>query len=175
MSAFTKTKIVDIDGGGNFTTIREATDFFINQNIGGTIIVEAGEYEINGTIDNGVDKRTVLIPSNVTLIGRGNVVVKVTRPGTQQSQIYAFINSDSNGNENIIISGFKIVVACGNNGPYNNHLIFMQNVSNSRFEKLTIDLPINENIHGVDPSRYAILIYSYDYNCTGNIIKNYAA
>ena len=36
MGTFTKTKIVDVDGVGDFTTIREATDYFITNNIGMT-------------------------------------------------------------------------------------------------------------------------------------------
>ena len=107
MSSFTKTKIVDCDGGGDFSTIREATDYFINNNIGGVIYVESGVYEIDGTNING-DKRTVIVPSNTTIIGRGNVEVRVTQPGTEEEPIQAFTNSDwQDGNERITISGFK--------------------------------------------------------------------
>jgi hypothetical protein len=176
MSTFTKTKIVDADGGGDYTSIREATKYFIDNNIGGIVYVESGLYEIDGT-NNGVDKRRIEIPSNVTLIGHGNVVIKVTAP--DQS---AFMNyNQETGNDRITITGFKIVVACGTNGPYNTHLIFMQNVSNSVIEKLTIEAPYDQdhpnetNPRGVAWGKYAILFYARDYDvrhdCKNNIIR----
>ena len=58
MSQFTKTLIVDVDGGGDYRTIREAAADAGMINYGGTIIVEQGEYIIDGTTNNG-DKRTV--------------------------------------------------------------------------------------------------------------------
>jgi hypothetical protein len=150
MSSFTKTIIVDRTASSYPHTIREGVDQLPAQ--GGVVIVEAGEYEIDGT-NSTEDKRSVSIPSNVTLIGRGNVVVKVTQPGTEVNPIHAFTNADqTNGNTNITITGFKIVVACGESGPYNSHLIFFQNVSDCLIEKITIVAPESENYKG-DTSR----------------------
>jgi hypothetical protein len=146
MSQFTKTIIVDSDHdrvvGEYYKTIMDATYYFISNSIGGTIIVESGEYFIDGRYEEeGLnDKRTIRILSYTTLIGRGNVVVKVTNPNQNAFRNF-HINDDVNKDSNIILSGFKIVIACGYYNKYENHLIFMQNVSNSRFEKLTIDAP----------------------------------
>lgn len=134
---------------------------------GGTVIVEAGTYDIGGS-----GEPPVSIPSNVTLIGRGNVVVRVTQPGTDPNWVHAFTNSDhTGGNTNIVLSGFKIVVTCGNSGPYNSHLIFMQNVSDSVIEKITIEAPASGNPKGVDQNQYAILFYSNGHDCQRNTIR----
>ena len=106
MSDFTKTLIVDPDITLNgtyptppyFNTIKQAADELISSGSGGTIIVEQGTYEIDGT----TGKETVEIPSNVTIIGRGNVMIEVT------ADVSAFKNADqTNGNEHIRIEGFN--------------------------------------------------------------------
>jgi hypothetical protein len=179
MSSFTKTLIVDADGGGDYKTIRQAAKYFIDNQIGGVIYVESGEYVIDGTHNdqdpNVPDKRTVLIPNNTTLIGRGNAIVKVT--AADQS---AFRNEpdDTGTNNHITLIGFKIIVACGTEEeypytpiPYASHLIDFRNVSNCTIEKITIDTPDNLNPGGVELDWYAILIYSNGKDCVNNIIR----
>ncbi|MFA6472978.1 MAG: hypothetical protein WCU00_13165 [Candidatus Latescibacterota bacterium] len=102
MSEFTKTLIVDGvgGGGGNYATIKEAVDYFITNSIGGVVIVEQGSYDFDGT---GY-KTTVSIPDNVTLIGKGDVILNIT------ANIPVFRNSNysSGTNERIEMSGFII-------------------------------------------------------------------
>jgi hypothetical protein len=62
MCAFTKTLIVDVNGGGDYLTIKEAAYDLYSQGNGGVIIVESGNYYIDGT----GDKTTIYIPSNNT-------------------------------------------------------------------------------------------------------------
>jgi hypothetical protein len=163
MSQYTKTLIVDADGGqGVYTNIQSAALALTPPTgNGGVIIVERGVYNIEDQND------LIQIPSNTTLIGRGNVVVNVIT--SDQS---AFTNSNHNvGNTNITITGFKIKVACGDDGPYNSHLIFFQNVSDCLIEKLTIDAPEGENWKGVATDKYAIYIYSNGQDCKRNTIR----
>ena len=184
MSNFTKTLIVDATLQNPqpqppfFNNIHSAANYL--SGTGGTIIVEAGTYEING--DSG--KETVLVPSNTTIIGRGSVVVKVTNPN-----VTAFQNLHSGVSpyydSNIVLSGFKIIVACGNSVetvPYRSHVIFMQNVSDSLIEKITIEAPYNpddpagSNPRGVAYGHCAILFYARDFDsdrhdCQRNTIK----
>jgi hypothetical protein len=129
MGSFTKTIIVDRTASGYPHTIREGVDLLPAQ--GGVVYVESGEYEIDGT-SNGEDKQTVDIPSNVTLIGNGNVVVNV------KANIPAFRNKDyqSGGNSNITISGFKIVF--DTEALYEQNLIDFRNVKKCLLEKLYI-------------------------------------
>ena len=166
MSEFTKTIIVDAAGGvgSNYTTIKEATQYFIDNEIGGVIIVEQGIYDIDGT----GNKITIPVPSNTTIIGRGNVVVRVTNPGYSAFRNAKFVD----GNNHITLSGFKIVVACNSNS-YNNHLIWMQNVSDCLIEKITIEAPSDINPYGIVRGSYAILLYSFssDKHCHSNIIR----
>jgi parallel beta-helix repeat protein len=167
MSSFTKTIIVDQTDPNYPNTIQEGVSLLPTE--GGVVYVESGEYIIDS------DTETVKIPSNTTLIGRGNVVVKVTQPGTELNPINAFRNANlSTGNTNITITGFKIQVACENN-PYRSHLIFLQNVSNCRLEKLYIE---DVSAYGVyrdtTPTKVeeyvAIYIYSNGHNCKNNTI-----
>ena len=80
---FTKTEIVDGSTGADINAgIGE-----LSPN-GGVVIVEQGTYVIDEESD------TISIPSNVTLIGRGNVVIEVTE------NVPAFENSGgADGNE----------------------------------------------------------------------------
>lgn len=132
MGAFSKTLIVDLDHveveGQYYQTIENAAKYFRDHTIGGTIIVESGEYTIASLSD------TVFIPSNVTLIGSGNVVVNVTSNQT------AFTNSDHiNGNNNITLTGFKIVVTDDvDTNEYEGQVIDLRNVTNCILEKLYI-------------------------------------
>lgn len=182
MSTFTKTIIVDlthdVSEGEYYKTIADATNYFIKKEIGGKIIIETGEYILDGTYEEKSgniinDKRTIFIPLNTTLIGRGNVVVKVTNPS-----LMAFANAHwTDGDNHITLSGFKIIVA-SDTGPYSEHLIRMQNVSDSIIEKIYIEAPINDNPRGVNPEKFAILFYSNGHDCARNkviqcVIKNY--
>jgi len=80
---------------------------------GGVVIVEEGEYEIDGT---GY-KTTVDVPDNCTIIGRGDVLLTVT------ANVPLFKNEDFGviGKSRILISGFKIHVNL-TSGTYSNHL-----------------------------------------------------
>jgi len=91
--SITKTVIVDLPGGSAaYHTIKDGVNAFTN---GGVVVVEEGTYDI-GTSD------IVSVPSNVTIIGRGNAIIEVT------ARVSAFVNADqSNGNDSITISGFK--------------------------------------------------------------------
>lgn len=175
MSTFTKTIIVDltheVSEGEYYNTIADATNYLINNEIGGNIIVETGEYILDGTYEeeDGVifnDKSTIYIPSNTTVTGRGNVVIRVTNQNKS-----AFINYNlATGDDHITITGFKIVIACGTSA-YSSHLIFMQNVSDSVIEKITIEAPTSGNPKGIDPTSSAILFYATQHNCMRNTVK----
>lgn len=107
MSAFTKTCIVD--GGATpdpplYNNIATAVSAL--SATGGTVIVE----EYNSSTTGYIINAAISVPSNITIIGRGNVLITV------QSNVPAFQNSDTitNGNERIVVSGFKIVANCEN-------------------------------------------------------------
>ncbi len=130
MSDFTKTLIVDgIGGGGKHATIQSAVAVSDIQNYGGVIIVEeyynGGDYyEISSSIE---------VPDNVTIIGRGSVVLCVT------GNVTVFKNDDqSGGNSRIRISGFKILADrdVGNDLTYD--VIHFMKTSNCRIENITI-------------------------------------
>ena len=144
VSDFTKTIIIDGDEteipGERYQTIQAAIADSQHNELstnGGVIIVEQGTY----TIDNSDPNHgTINVPSNVTIIGRGNAVIEVT------SDVSAFKNADqTNGNDRITISGFKIEVNY-TAGVYTQHLIHMKNVNKSVIEKLTISV---ESVWGV--------------------------
>jgi hypothetical protein len=201
MSDFTRTLIVDCDlidpTPPFFNNIHDAAWALNPANnddrwgIGGTIIVERGTYEIDGTSG----KETVSVPSNVSIISHG-ATIQVTA-----SNVSAFTNADqTNGNERIRISGFKIIL--GESGSlYSNHLIHLKRVNNCIIEKLFIT---DESTHGVrwyaaicldgdggecchntirrnfiecfgknfgDQDNYAYGIF-LDTNCSKNIVKN---
>ena len=69
MADFTKTIIVDTSGGGDSTTIQGGVDAL--GGAGGVVIVEQENYTISNEDD------TVKVPSNVTIIRRGNVIIEV--------------------------------------------------------------------------------------------------
>jgi hypothetical protein len=88
--------------------------------------VEQGVYNIG-------QNQTPMVPDNTTLIGRGNVIVKITYPGS--SAFRASNHDNTNGNSRIVISGFKIVVAVD---YYENHALWLQNTKDSVIEKVYI-------------------------------------
>lgn len=157
MSAFVKTLIV-APSGGDFATIRQAVTYFVAYSIGGVVIVEEGTYDF----DNTGNKITVDIPSNVTIIGRGAVKLNVT------ANIPVFRNNDSsNGNERIVISGFKIEINYSG-GAYTINVIEMTRVCNSVMENLTISCISNGGV--TDGS--AIKFEGGSNNkCKGNIVS----
>jgi hypothetical protein len=164
MSQFSKTLIVDNTLPSYqypyYRTIREAVDYLKGTDpippIPGTILVESGVYRIDGTITPlGVDQRTVEISSNITLIGRGNVVINLVNSNSPEENrsLSAFTNANhTNGNTNITITGFKIVVSptveYGTSG--NAGVIKLVNVKNCRVEKVHITVD-PESGHGVYP------------------------
>ena len=166
MGEFTKTIIVDLDHdedpGHYRKTIKAAVGDLGTS--GGMVIVEAGVYTI-GTGD------MIEVPSNTTIIGRGNVEIRVTAPGISVFRNYHF-NVTPYYDARIVLSGFKIVVACPSDA-YNNHLIWMQNVSDCLIEKITIEAPSDINPYGIKPGSFAILLYSFssDKYCHSNIIR----
>jgi parallel beta-helix repeat protein len=153
MSGFTKTIIVD----GSLTppfppkmydSIYSAVSDADIQAGGGTIIVEAGTYIMNST---------ALIPSNVTLIGRGNVVLKFTG----STYVPILQNSDLiNGNSHIVISGFKIIIA---HDDYYTHPIWLQNTHNCIVEKVYVTSKYvvgeTETLYRIDNNSNAIFLY----------------
>ena len=174
MSVFTKTLIVDGSlinpNPPYFNAIKAATQYFIDHQVGGTIIVEQGIYDFDEADDfeglNVNTKTTVYIPSNVSIIGNGNVVIRITR-----SDISAFKNANTS-NTNIKISGFKIIY----DGPadteehpkLSTHLVYLTNCSKCRLKNLTI----TSNNKNIDREAFAICITSNTQNtCWGNIIE----
>jgi hypothetical protein len=173
MSEFSKTLIVDSTLPSSqhpyYKTIKEAANFLINSpnaSIPGTIIVESGTYIFNEDDDANYYNTTVHVPSNVTIIGRGNAVISLQNP-----HISAFVNADqANGNTNITISGFKIVVNMPTSGqggaeyghipdtgtPHDPtkdkicHVIHLVNVKHCRVEKVYITCDPSSNF-GVYP------------------------
>lgn len=124
MAGFTKTRIVDGNGGGTDLTIASALTALGDN--GGTIIVErydGGNYTIASSLS---------VPSNTTIIGRGNVVLDVSGSGP------AFQNADQqNGNSRIVISGFKINITASG---YSYKVIDMKGIDNCIFENLTFSV-----------------------------------
>ena len=174
MSNFTKTIMVkslctQIDGE-QYPTISGAANY-INSVGGGTIIVEEGTYQIDGS----AGRETVQVPSNTTIIGCGNVKINVTAnvPAFQNKHY----NSTPYNDTNIVLSGFKIEVAVAENtyGTATNsvQVIDMKNVSNSVFEKLYITASPTQSsatnaalyFQGTDPGS------GPEYSCANNIIS----
>lgn len=88
MADFTKTIIVDPNNPDpDFRTIKQGVTALGSS--GGVVIAEQGTYTINSS------NNTVSVPSNVTIIGRGNAVIQVTN-----KSISAFKNADES-NERI--------------------------------------------------------------------------
>jgi parallel beta-helix repeat protein len=158
MSEFTKTIIVDGDGGGDETNIAAAITALGGN--GGVIYVEY--FYNNGNyypITNPIS-----VPSNVTLIGKGNVILNVT------SNESVFVNSQQlTGNERISISGFKIKIAYVED-DYTHPVVHFKQVTNCILEQLSI---LNDT-GSIDPSADAILLEgsgSEDDTCIGNKIS----
>jgi parallel beta-helix repeat protein len=155
MSAFTKTLIVDADPNApsDYHDIATAANYLSGVG-GGKIIVEAGEYEIDGT----AGKLTVDVPSNTTIIGPGNVIVKVT------ANVPAFRNLhyNSGSDSNIVISGFKIIIAYEEN-DYSTHPIWLQNTINCIVEKVYVTSKYvvgeTETLYRIDNNSNAIFLY----------------
>ena len=102
----------------------------------------------------------LLFPSNVTLIGRGNVILNVA----SNVPVFRNYNYSSDEDERIVISGFKIVVGCS----YTQNLIDMKRVSHSVLEKLTIE----SDSQSVSTSSAAIKFEGVDtHECEGNVIS----
>jgi parallel beta-helix repeat protein len=171
MSAFTKTLIVDVDLVDPvypyYNNIASATKYLSDNNLGGKIVVESGEYVIDGT----GDKLTVDVPSNTTIIGPGNVVVKVT------ANVPAFRNFhyNSGSDSNIVISGFKIVIAYDEN-DYSTHPIWLQNTTNCIVEKVYVTSKYvvgeTETLYRIDNNSNAIFIQGTVANGShGNTIR----
>ena len=160
MSAFTKTLIVDASHqevvGQYYQTIKKATQYFIDREIGGTIIVEQGEYLFNEQDITGNWNTTVYVPSNVTIIGTGNVVIRITTV----NNISVFKNaSPSEGNTNIKIEGFKIIYDGPENEMLTMHPVFLTNCSKCRLKNLTITT--NNKPVFIDADNIVSAIYFY--------------
>lgn len=161
LSDFTRTIMVDGSAtpiqGQRYLTMQAAladTQYNELQTKGGTIIVEAGTYTIDSILS---------VPSNVTLIGRGNVVLTVP------NNVSVFQNASSSGNTRIVISGFKILITYSNYAnPYSPHVIYLRNVTNCRVEKVTIDAS-GANA-GVSQACTGILLYANNQSCSGNVV-----
>lgn len=120
----TKTKIVDKDGdSGVYTTIQAALDA-VNDN-GGVVYVEKGEYTITAPLTIG---------SNVSLIGRGNVLIKIDA-GSDISALKNKTQTDP-GNSRIYVAGIKIE---SRSSGVSKHLIDFQLVSDSVLEDIHIE------------------------------------
>lgn len=166
MGAFTKTLIVDsslIDPAPPYyNSIKKAADNNDIKAYGGTIIVEQGEYVFSESDEAGNWNTTVHVPSNVSLIGTGNVVIRITN-----SAISAFKNANSS-NTNIKISGFKIIYDGPENETLSMHLVYLTNCSKCRLKNLTI----TSNNKNIDKNSYAICFTSNTQNTTrGNIVE----
>jgi len=169
MGEFTKTVIVDSEPGSStpYHSIQDGIDALGGS--GGTVIVEKGIYSIGQNQD-------IYIPSNVTLIGRGDVVLEITHKDT--SAFRAENHATPNGsNSRIVISGFKIVVKVDD---FENHPIFLRNVSNCIIEKVYVTSRYDANtvykINAVSSGTTAILLITYGANgvCEDNIIRHCA-
>ena len=125
----TKTRIVDKDGGsGVYTSIQSAIDSLGTD--GGVVYVEGKD----GEGQEYTIASPITVPSNVALIGRGNVVIKIDA----SSDICAIRNSDySNGNERITVLGFHI--KSRNTGQLNYELVDFRKVKHCLLQDLTID------------------------------------
>jgi len=120
----TKTRIVDPAGGTGIDTDIQTAINNLGGN-GGVVYVEQGTYTITSAIT---------VPSNVSLIGRGNVVIQID----SSSDIPALRNSDyTNGNQRIAVIGFHI--KSRNTGQTNYELLDFRKVTNCLFQDLTID------------------------------------
>ena len=150
---FSRTVVVS---GGNSLAINNALNGMSSS--GGLVIVEAGSYTIDGSTN-----LSITVPSDVTLIGKGKVVLNVT------ARVPAIINADQvNGNTRIVISGFKIEI--NNSNYYNSKAIYLKNINNS--------LIINNYItcvstNGCDANAIAISLEGISSNSAskGNIIS----
>ena len=168
MSSFTKTLIVDSDPNStpDYYTIKEAAAYLNSLDAGGTIIVEQGTYNL----DDIGNQKTIPVPSNVTIIGRGNAIIKV------QANISAFT---AIGKERISISGFKIQVDVGSGNSYSANLINFTAVQDSFLGQLTINVASGTisstssaiNISGVTTP----ISYSKGNIITGCNITNFCA
>lgn len=172
MSEFQKTIIVDLDHAEEKYHYRQTIKAAVVDlgSDGGVVIVERGTYTLNGT----GNQTTVEIPSNTTIIGRGDVTINVTSP-----DISVFTNTEpTNGNSRINISGFKIVVNCTSNsyGDQNDvSLIDMKRVSDSVIEKITVS--VDQNSRGVyisqerKPAAIRFIGQDADHIFGGNVIS----
>ena len=161
MSEFTKTLIVDSSLQNPvypyYNSIKKAAQYFINHvpPIGGVIIVERGTYTFDEEDDyptNNNWRTTVYIPSNVTIIGRGNAVIEVN------NNVPVFKNADqSGGNERITISGFKIVVKFGDE-KFSKNVIDLKAVTKCVIEKMYITYDQTKT-NGVHYENAAIAIW----------------
>lgn len=125
MAGFSKTIIVDKNAaeitGQRYQDILTAVNYLSN---GGTIIVEEYDstglgYEISGAIS---------LPSNITLIGRGNVLLTV------RSESAAFTSTGSR----VVISGFNIKADRPSLLTYSSQMIHFQNTKNCVIENCTL-------------------------------------
>ncbi len=155
MGNFTKTVIVAPDNPDpNLQTINQGIAALLGY--GGVVIAEQGTYEIDGVTTG---KETIEVPSNVTIIGRGNAVIEVT------GNYSAFKNADqTNGNERIQIEGFKIQQNCSE--LYEQHLILMNSVTDSVLERLYIE---DTSTIGVEALNGAAICFTN--SCTGNTLS----
>ncbi len=164
MSDFTKTVMVDPDGPYiqylRYLSIQDAVNDTYIQSRGGTIIVEQGTY----TIGSG---QTPMIPSNTTLIGRGNAVIKIDNG--DESAFRAANHANTNSNSRIVISGFKIIVKVDN---YANHAIWLQNTSDCIVEKVYVTSLDGETYYPIDNNSNAILLRAtVDNKCINNTVR----
>jgi len=127
MKIFPKTVVVDEGGNGDYTNIKSALDALDDSTDpkGGVVIVEQGEYVLSSSSD------ALEIPSNVALIGRGNVVIKVNGDFTAVTNRKGW-----DGDTRIVFSGFKIVAK---DSGVNAHLMDFKNVTHSLIENIYID------------------------------------
>jgi hypothetical protein len=211
MGEFTKTLIVDNSlinpQHPYYKTIKEAADYLNGTlqdpdvpPIPGTIIVESGTYVLDEPIDNAPNNRTTIsISNNVTLIGRGNVVISLRRHDISAFRNTGPYQQTPTSNENITISGLKIVLNMPQNGaeyghiPDNStppdptkdkicHVIHLVNVKHCRVEKVHITCdpsssfgvyPGNENTADYENLYPAAAICIESNHTTGEPAKEY--
>lgn len=119
----TRIRIVDRDGGGDFTDIQSALRAVSNP--GGVVYVEKGSYAITSPLTIG---------SNVSLIGRGGV--QITNNSTDPDQPTIKNSDQTNGNSRIHIAGLTLV---SKSGGVSSHLIDLRKVDDSVVEDVKID------------------------------------